>query len=294
MTDNKHPRDERIEFFEEPHLYIIDKNKDIDYTSVTTFIHAFFPKFNPDEIIEKNYNLWKKNPSSKYYGKTIFEIKTMWKEEGQKASKQGTILHKKIEDYYNRKDVSFDPHIERERQVFKFISDHPHLEMYRTEWEVFDEELLLAGSIDMVFRDKTDDSLVIFDWKNSKAIKESNPFQTGLYPLQNTQHCNHTHYAIQLNLYKYILEKNYGIKIKDLTIVQFHDTIKAYKKYKLPNLIGDIDTIINDRKDKLKVKVEPKSIVEILDGVESINTNAGDYKELYDFITKELKIYLER
>jgi hypothetical protein len=43
---NAHPRDMRIEFFEEPHLYVVDKDPNTKYTSVTTWVHTHFPQFD--------------------------------------------------------------------------------------------------------------------------------------------------------------------------------------------------------------------------------------------------------
>ena len=67
---NKHERDSRIVFDEEPHIYYIDGSCK-DYISATTIIHSFFGKFNADEIIAK----CKKNPKSKYFKMTVDEIK---------------------------------------------------------------------------------------------------------------------------------------------------------------------------------------------------------------------------
>ena len=48
---NAHERDSHITFDEGPHIYTIDG--DSDYTSVTSWNHSHFPKFNADLIIEK-------------------------------------------------------------------------------------------------------------------------------------------------------------------------------------------------------------------------------------------------
>ena len=49
-----------------------------------------------------------------------------------------------------------------------FVKDHPHLEAYRTEWCVYDEDLKIAGSIDMVFKDTRNGEFYIYDWKRTK------------------------------------------------------------------------------------------------------------------------------
>ena len=75
ITLNTHERDAHITFEEEPHIYTIDGNS--DNTSVTTFVHSHFSKFDSDKIITKmmNSNNWKDN---KYYGMSHKEIKDLW------------------------------------------------------------------------------------------------------------------------------------------------------------------------------------------------------------------------
>ena len=50
---NKHHRDKHIQFFEKDHKYIIDFEPNIKYTSVTTWVHEHFEKFDADKIITK-------------------------------------------------------------------------------------------------------------------------------------------------------------------------------------------------------------------------------------------------
>ena len=97
MLTNKHPRDNKITFEEGPHIYTI--NGDSSFTSVTTFCHSHFEKFDADKIIDKMMAS-KKWPNSKYFGNTKDQIKTLWNNNGQKARTAGTKLHYDIECFY--------------------------------------------------------------------------------------------------------------------------------------------------------------------------------------------------
>ena len=44
--ENKHPRDEHLQFYEPTHTYTVHGEK--GYTSVTTFVHQHFEHFNAD------------------------------------------------------------------------------------------------------------------------------------------------------------------------------------------------------------------------------------------------------
>lgn len=131
-----------------------------------------------------------------------------------------------------------------------FIKDYPNLKPYRTEWIIYDEESKIAGSIDMVYENE-DGSLSIYDWKRSKLITRINSFNRFAIPYQicHLPDSNFWHYALQLNIYKYIIEKNYNKKVKELYLVRLHpDTIeKNYELIELPILKKEMDDLFDLR-----------------------------------------------
>lgn len=240
--ENKHPRDDRIEFDEEPHLYYIDGSTD-GYISVTTLIHDYFEKFDADKVIEKMM----KSPNwtrSQYYGISPPEIKSQWEEHGDECSRLGTITHNDIEKFYN--GVTVQNNTLEFEYFLKFYERNPELRPYRTEWTVFDERLKLAGSIDMLFIDDNGD-YHIYDWKRSKSIKKHNKYQKGLYPLSHLDDCNFNHYSLQLNIYRKLLKLNYGIDVKSMCLIQLHPDWKTYIKYECPILDSEVDLLFAER-----------------------------------------------
>jgi ATP-dependent exoDNAse (exonuclease V) beta subunit len=226
---NNHERDSHILFFEDGHKYSIDG--DTTYTSVTTWLKRFFRPFNADFIIDKMMQS-SKWPQNKYYPMTKQEIKDLWRQSGNEAAKLGTEMHKSIEDYYNGTEITSESF---EMKCFRdFVQDHP-LTPYRTEWLVYDTELKLAGSIDMIFINE-DGTLSIYDWKRCKSIElESEYRKFALPPIQTVPDTNYWHYAIQLNTYKMILERNYGFKVKELVLICIHPELNTtYVKLSVP------------------------------------------------------------
>lgn len=244
---NAHPRDTRIRFDELPHKYYIDGCTD-GYISCTTFIHTFFGHFDADSVIEnmvKSKN-WK---TSKYYGMSPDEIKAMWDVERDAASTSGTKMHKNIELAYNGLpfDGDFPESIEH-RYFAQFKMEHPHLRAFRTEWEVFDEEHKIAGSIDMVFFNERTQAYDIYDWKRSKEIKRTSfGGKKGLYPLEEYDDCNFVHYSLQLNLYKNLLERLYGLVIQDLCLVVIHPNQSGYRKIHVDGMQKQIGWLLDER-----------------------------------------------
>ena len=244
---NAHPRDSNIVFDEEPHVYYV--HGDPNNISVTTLVHKYFPCFNPDEVISKMMRgrNWK---NSKYFGMTPDEIKDFWKANGVDATTHGTHMHKSIESFYNGWTVEHGDTVEY-KMFEKFFDAHPDLEAYRTEWEVYDETLKIAGSIDMVYKNLDDGTYSIYDWKRSKEIKMSNSFEKGFGVMENYPNCNYVHYSLQLNIYKYILETKYGLKIRDMFLIVMHPNNDSYLKYETLTLTEEVAAIFEERANSL-------------------------------------------
>ena len=245
---NSHERDSHIKFDEGPHIYHIDG--DSSFTSVTTWNHSHFKKFDANKIIGKMMNgkNWKK---SKYYGMSAEEIKEVWNQNGKQASEAGTKMHYDIECFYNNMDVK-NPSIEYE-YFLRFHKQHSELEPYRTEWMIYDKELKLAGSIDMVFKNN-DGTLSIYDWKRCKEIKKENRWDSAITEcINHLPDTNYWHYSLQLNTYKAMLESKYGVKVKDLYLVCLHPNNKnnSYQKIKVPILKNEIKDLFTLRKSTL-------------------------------------------
>ena len=147
---NNHKRDLRIKFDSENHIYSVDENK--NYISVTQLVSKFFPEFDKD--------FWAAKQSDKL-GIPKNEILMKWEKLGNKARDAGTNLHLQIENFYNSEKHK------NSRGFEKFLEFHHkyiinNYKPFRTEWKIFDEKQLIAGTLDMVYK-KPDGSLFIFD-----------------------------------------------------------------------------------------------------------------------------------
>jgi len=249
-NQHPHPNDNYITFEEGPHIYTI--HGDSSYTSVTTFNHQHFEPFNANNII--NNMMKSKNwPKSKYYGQTPKEIKAGWEENRVAAATAGTNMHYDIECFYNNIESS-NKSIEYE--YFKaFATRFKHLKPYRTEWMIYDKELKLAGSIDMIFENE-DGTLSIYDWKRSKEIKKTSSWNkfSKTECIEHIPDTNYWHYCLQLNTYKAILEQNYNKQIKDMYLVCLHPDNKnhSYQRIKVVALNKEISSLFDLRKEQLK------------------------------------------
>lgn len=233
---NIHYRDSHIFFERTEHKYIV--NGEV-LQSVTNFVKDLFPIFDAEIHAQR---------LSVRMGKTTKEILDMWETKGKESRDLGILLHQKIENYYQGVNQIEDDTF----RLFKEFAEKIKLEPYRTEWTIYDWKHKIAGTVDLV--DYQNGEYIIYDWKRSdKIIVNDMPIKTSLYnekanyPLQHIDNSPYYHYALQLSLYKYILENNYDIKIADLRLGVFHPSYKKPYVIRMPYLEKELDLIFNLR-----------------------------------------------
>lgn len=232
---NKHPRDSRIKFYPEPHIYTIDNTP---APSASTIIAKFFPEFD---------SAYWANRKAPELGMTPIEVELMWKNKGEAAAKDGTFLHEQIENFY------LEQAYERteEFHLFEnFVSEHNHIKPFRTEWRIFDEQHHIAGTIDLI--SENGNGYEMYDWKRSKKVVSSfngepiknNQWQRGVGPLADIDDTSYNRYCLQQSLYKYILEKNYGLKVSKMYLIVLYPEYDNYYKVEVPYLKDKAEYIL--------------------------------------------------
>lgn len=236
-------------FDEGPHKYT-DSNGN-EYISVTTLIGNYCPKFDAKYWAHKK---------AREQGVSEKEILKQWDKIKNEACDRGTNTHNGIENAI--KDVSkFKEAIQYLQQVggrcitvadipnliptpldidkFKEATENKYEEIYRvfqfytergytiySEIGVFDPELLISGTIDILCDRPTD--FVILDWKTNRSGLQ---FESGYYkkdkttipnqltnewvrkndkmlpPLNHLPECNGSHYSMQLSIYARLTER---------------------------------------------------------------------------------------
>lgn len=276
---NGHERDQYLQFEEKWHQYTITNDPKSKYMSVTKWNHSHFPSFNADLVIRKMMAGKNWNEDNKYWGMTPGQIKKLWKDNGAVASAAGTKMHLDIECFMNQylidEDEKFvvtdhemllesyfedkeagDCTIQNDTlewdYFIRFIKEHCTTKKpYRTEWMVYDEDLKLAGAIDMVY-ENDDGSLDIYDWKRAKDISFANNFGDTATTacIAHVDNTNYWHYSLQLNTYKYILENKYGKTVRNLRLVVLHPEAEnnSYQVIDCADMTEEIKNLMKLRK----------------------------------------------
>lgn len=243
----KHPRGYEITFEESTHKYSsIINGKEISYTSGTGVIHACFPPFDPSGEITKRCALKE--------GITVEELKAKWKAKGDASCKFGTRVHECCEDIELGKsehELRNKPQDAREEIVFKHAINmarkfRQQLDILGVEKIVFSPELRIAGTIDLFARSKKTGDWIIIDHKTNQTIDTENKWSNfALPPIEHIPDINFWHYAGQLNLYQYLLQREgYVPKRSKFRLFLNHLTESGAKLIELPDMQLEIRDII--------------------------------------------------
>eukprot|EP00435_Cladocopium_sp_Y103_P008302 s3962_g2.t1 len=178
---------------------------------------------------------------------TPTEIKLYWKQNGEAASRLGTWAHLQCECILNGGEVA---NLGAEMACLAhFVKSSERLLAHRTEWSIWATEEKLAGTIDFCAVDSSG-CLVLIDWKRSKNLKHkylvsSEQMERELSHIPNAVGWK---YRLQLNVYKYIIEKYYGLHVSKMFVVDIHpDSEQSPFIDDVPDMQADVQAILRAR-----------------------------------------------
>ena len=243
---NRYEQDAHIRFDAAQHVYTVDG---IQYKSVSSVISDLFPEFDTE--------YWS-SIKGQQRGVPPQQVAEEWDVKGQQSREVGTFLHQQIENHFLKKPVDREYHfyyqgdyvhedciidIDWEISFFEEFLNETKINPFRTEWRIFDKSLKLAGTIDLITQNE-DGSFSIYDWKRSSRLFQENHFQHGIGKLGLLEDTPRNHYFLQQNLYRYILEHQYGLNIQTMRLVGLHPDYCGYEVIEVPKMDKEISIII--------------------------------------------------
>lgn len=234
---NMHPRDCRLSFDETTHRYFHDGK---ELTSVTTTVERYFEQFDAE--------YW----SLRKCGNDAVRAKALrdeWEENARTARDLGTRMHRLIEKYYLGDAVTDtdDPTY----RLFRQFSQKTSLTPYRTEWRIYHEDFNIAGTLDFLAYDGS--HYEIYDWKRSnkiidpftgKPVIESRFRKYARKPISHVHDTTFNHYALQVSIYRYILETKYGIEVSAGYLGVFHPDYSCPHVVSVPYLRDEVELLL--------------------------------------------------
>lgn len=238
-----------IAFDEESHKYLHPKDEtgNAEYISVTTLIERFFP-FDLKRYIER-----KAEEENRTEDDVLDEYLLMRDE----AAAKGTELHEQIENYLMGNE--FDSDSDEFKLFLEFYKKEVkprNLQFFDAEKMIFSDKFNVAGTIDCLFKKEGKDEYVMLDWKRSKKlIIDGRPrifgYGYALSELSTLDNSSFNRYCLQQNIYKYIVEAEYSIKISSMKLVVLHENYSDYYVVDVPTMKKETNIILNS----LKVKI---------------------------------------
>ena len=238
-----------FKFFPEDHHYEF-KGKRVGI-SVTRLIEDYTNEFDAQTIAER---------VAAKEGKSVQEVLDEWKYKNDFACTKGSTCHEYAQSLWSHEKwiyKSFDNSIEYTdavtkigRQADKFFCDYyDRLEHLADEYVIGSEEYDIASAIDHLFINKLTGRLVLVDYKTNSDIHKNEKYAKKMkVPLSHLKDDTLTHYAIQLSIYKYLVEKYTNLKIEEFFIVWFSENNENYEIIEVPYLEKEVRKILELRR----------------------------------------------
>lgn len=240
---------DNIAFEDEAHKYHHPKDEtgNAEYISVTTLIERFFP-FDIDRYIQGK---------AKKEGRTEEDVLEEFLKNRDEAAEKGTYLHEQIENFLKGKDH------ESTSKEFRMFKDFYHqivvakgFEFVEAEKRILFEAYNIAGTVDALFKKPNSDQYLIVDWKRSKKLViDGHPkkygYGYGLSELNHLDNSSYYKYALQQNIYRYILQMKYGMTISSMNLIVLHENFDSFHRVPLGLLEKEVEIIFKSINHKI-------------------------------------------
>ena len=251
-----------IQFVEEGHEYFIEKEK---YTPVSTIISEYEQPFDEDRVAE---NYARKNHRTKE------DVLKEWKFKNLKSTIGGSRVHEFGESYTNmlagfpdkiceankkqyvdcKGEMMLIPTFPKESAVKKFYDEKSgYLTPVGAEFKLStrhmgDKVRKICGTCDLLFYEEDplfgEGQFVLADWKTNASLTNDYKRKNKIcmkFPFDNMIDDALSHYTLQFNLYRRMLE-SVGVKIGDMRLIW----LKEDGNYEIVK-IGKLNDSILDR-----------------------------------------------
>ena len=238
-----------FKFYEDGHYYTY-KDKPIEI-GATGLIAQYENEFDSQKMAGLVAN---KN------GVSILDVLNEWKLKNEQACLKGSVSHEIAqtiwsnaicrEDTKNATTSTLDAIETISQQAKQFYFDfRDKFEHLADEFVIGSYEYNIASAIDHLFINKLTGELVMVDYKTNSDIYKSDRYAKKMkVPLHNLKDTTLNHYAIQLSIYKFLVERYTDLKISEFFIVWFSELNENYQIIEVPYLKNEVIKILENRR----------------------------------------------
>ena len=246
---NPFPREGHITFVEKTHTYFADGEQ--IPRSVTKLLSEYAIEFDAMKaltLMRAGRNWYEKAREFEQLGldpNSDDDILQHWSFMGKVAAARGTLLHYHAELAANGFHVRL-PHSPEFKQVLQLLQYFVTVGWtpFRTEVNIFHSGLRCAGQPDFLCKNQEGD-IVIIDWKRVPKLdldRFDHPFR---YPLQHLPSSPYWKYSLQLNLYRFVLESEYALRVSSMWLAVVHPSLAQPRLVEVPTLSQEVQAILD-------------------------------------------------
>jgi hypothetical protein len=240
---------ENIAFEDEIHKYHHPKDAtgNAEYVSVTTILDRFFP-FDMDRFIQTK---------AKKEDRTEEDVLEEFLANRDEAAEKGTYLHEQIEHFLKGEEYDYDSkEFNMFKQFYEEIVVAKGFEFVEAEKRILLKEFNVAGTVDALFKKPNKDEYLIVDWKRSKKLivdgfPKKYGYGTATSELSHIDNSSYYKYALQQNMYRYILETEENMPISTMNLIVLHENFDEYHRVNLVNMDKEVHIILNSINHKI-------------------------------------------
>lgn len=235
----------KFKFFPEDHHYECN-GKRINI-SVTRLIEQYSNEFDSLGIAER---------VAKKQNKPVQEVLNEWEYKNKFSCAKGSTCHEYIQSLFSGEPYEpndFDGSDEfwnasekiKEQAKYFWRTYRDRLEHIADEFIIGDEKCSVASAVDHLFLNKFTGGLVLVDYKTNSDIHKNEKYAKQMKaPLQHLKDTTLNHYAIQLSIYKYLIEKYTNIIIDEFFIVYMSENKDDYEIIEVEYLKKEVEELL--------------------------------------------------
>ena len=125
------------------------------------------------------------------------------------------------------------------------------------EMKLFAPEYRLCGCADIIAVGDTPNGIKLLDYKRSKHTCRPDEYvfgkKYGYGPCSGVKANSHGKYTVQLNLYRVLLQKYYGVVVESMHLVRMYPGLKSYELIEVPNIEGVIHEMLAERQKEVRL-----------------------------------------
>ena len=242
------PNEHRLRFDAVEHVYSYDGQA--VPRSVTSLIKTYSTDFDARRAADLMLASPMRPEQQQVYGldATIDSVIALWTRNGEVQRARGQLLHFFADQLCQGRCIEepWSPELRQAQRILATMASHG-LHPYRSEVSIYHAGLRVAGQPDLLLTDSAG-TLAVFDWKRIRALTYDCRFRSMRPPLEHLPDSNYWKYALQVNVYKYMLQ-SYGFHVGPMYLGVVHPELPSGRCVEVPDLKDEVEAILEAERE---------------------------------------------